>query len=207
MHMRKNLLAVLVAGFLGMPALAGAQAPAASEEGLARGLMLSHEGRMIFSPCRERSYVEVEDVSPGGVVTSALKKLGLSADKPLYAELFGEADNGTLRTKGINFAHVQARCGAPLPGTGPWRAVGRNPAWSMITAEDKLRLHVEGHPAAEVSFTENLDDPAVTRLEVEGGQWELRQQVCFHPDNRLLSGWAITGEFRGKALNGCAWKP
>ncbi|MGE0080538.1 MAG: hypothetical protein AB7U81_04515 [Thiohalomonadaceae bacterium] len=206
--MHRTLSAALaLLGTLATPTLYATEQTA--PEALARGLMLFHEGRMIFSPCRERSYVEVEDVSPGAAVSAALRKIGLAADKPLYTELFGEAAGGMLRVSAINFAHGEARCGAAVRNGGSWQAVGRDPTWSMSTAGDRMRLHVEGRPAVESSFAEKRGDATPSRLAIETdiGRWELRRQPCYSSDYRWVSGWSISGNIRNQALRGCAWQP
>ncbi|MFA7557135.1 MAG: hypothetical protein WCZ20_04965 [Hydrogenophaga sp.] len=207
MYKRLFFITLSVAGMLGPAGLAGAE-EADEPERVAKGLMLFHEGRMIFSPCRERSYVEVQDASPDGVVTTALRGLGLAQDRPLYTEVYGEAVGGSLRMTGLNFAHVQARCGGAREGTGPWLAVGRDPAWSIVTTPDVLRLHVAGQAATESAFSEKRA-PTVITLSTDAGsvQWELRREPCYQLEDGFASGWSAKGRVGGKALSGCAWKP
>jgi putative lipoprotein len=207
--MHKRLFLILaVAAIFGPVGQSDAQETAEPER-LARGLMLFHEGRMIFSPCRERNYVEVQDDSPDGVVTTALRGLGLAQDRPLYAEVHGEAVGGSLRMTGLNFAHVQARCGGARDGTGPWLAVGRDPAWSFVTTPERLRLHVAGQVTTESAFSETRGDPSVITLSTEVGpaQWELRREPCYQLEDGLVAGWSVKGSAGGKVLSGCAWKP
>ncbi len=179
-------------------------------DGVAKGLMMFHEGRFIFSPCRERSYVPADDVSANGEVSAALRKLGLAEGKPLYVELFGEAEGDTLHMRAINFAHTDARCHAPRQTLGPWRAIGRDPAWNLTSTRDTLRLQQEGQADVEAKFVENKDDPATTRLSVQTApeyEWELRRQLCYQIDDGVVSGWTIATRSREARLSGCAWKP
>lgn len=52
---------------------------------VARGLILQSQERLIFTPCRDRNYVNIEDLSPNAEVTTQLKALGLAEGTPIYA--------------------------------------------------------------------------------------------------------------------------
>ena len=45
--------------------------------------------KLMFAPCRDRSFVFFEDVSADGQVGKALDLIGLAAGKKLYVELLG----------------------------------------------------------------------------------------------------------------------
>ena len=80
-----------------------AQLPAAAapaQPKIARGLLLLHEGRVFMAPCRDRSYVNVEDVSEAGAVLAALRDFGLAPGNNLYVELMGVQEGGLLRVSG-----------------------------------------------------------------------------------------------------------
>ncbi|THF61000.1 hypothetical protein [Pseudothauera rhizosphaerae] len=208
--MKKTLLAALAsAALLPLPA-AGTAPPPDAPENIARGLMILHGGRMIFSPCRERSYVHVDDVSPNGEAASALRALGLTAERPLYAELFGTAEAGTLRMTGINFAHTDARCHAPRHTADTWHAMGGQPAWRLTATGDVLRVEREAQPDFRAPFEEQAAGPVTVRLHLAGGtngHWTLRRGHCLDRENGLVSGWSVQGRLGGETLAGCAWKP
>ena len=104
-----------------------AQLPAAAapaQPKIARGLLLLHEGRVFMAPCRDRSYVNVEDVSEAGAVLAALRDFGLAPGNNLYVELIGVQEGGLLRVSGLNFAHATARCLGEAANEEDWRALG-----------------------------------------------------------------------------------
>ncbi len=202
-------LALALTALLGAAPLRADDRPASGDR-IAKGLMIFHDGRFIFSPCRERSYVPTDDVSANGEVSAALRKLGLAEGKPLYVELFGDAEDDTLHMRAINFAHTDARCHAPRQTLGPWRAIGRDPVWNLTSTRDTLRLQQEGQADVEAKFVEDKDDPAAPRLRVQAAseyEWELRRQLCYQIDDGVVSGWTITTRSHAPQLSGCAWKP
>ena len=67
--------------------------------------------KLIFSPCRDRSYVMLEDVSPDREVTRALDSVGLESGKELYVELLAVVDGGMIRASGLNQARCRQRTG------------------------------------------------------------------------------------------------
>ncbi len=212
-------LTLLLTALIASSSLLAADTPANGEKSgnsasagkIAKGLMFFHQERLIFSPCREPSYVETDDVSPGKEASAALRKLGLAEGKPLYVELSGEASGGALRIEGINFAHTEGRCHALRQTHGKWRAVGRNPAWNMTTTADTLRLQQEGRPDIEGKFTETPQPgSSATALRVQASPeyaWELRQQLCHQPEDGIVTGWTASADVQGVKLTGCAWHP
>lgn len=207
--MKKSLIHLLLAGLLAAPGLRAEEVPSppapAPEKGVARGLILLHGERLIFSPCRDRSYLAVEDVSPGGEVVATLMQLGLQDGKPLYVELVGESTRGLLQANALNFAHTDARCHAPRQTTGRWRAAGKS--WQLTTAGDKLRLTQGGGADQETGYTEVQADPATARLRTGDTAWEFRKRPCLQAEDGFATGWAAEGQAAGKLLRGCAWRP
>jgi hypothetical protein len=154
----KILLSALVAGLsmAALPALAAelapiapmvpttsvvpttpmAQLPAAAapaQPKIARGLLLLHEGRVFMAPCRDRSYVNVEDVSEGGAVLAALRDFGLAPGKQPLRRADGRAGGRQLlRVSGLNFAHATARCLGEAENEEDWRALGLQAEWAAV---------------------------------------------------------------------------
>ena len=52
--------------------------PADSTPKLATGLLMKQGDKLVFAPCRDRSYAMVDDVSPGRAVPPASRIIGLS---------------------------------------------------------------------------------------------------------------------------------
>ncbi|THF67331.1 hypothetical protein E6C76_02855 [Pseudothauera nasutitermitis] len=198
------LLALATAGLLTHSSAWSAPA----QDSIARGLMILHGERLIFSPCRERSYVQVEDESPGGETVAALRALGLAQDIPLYVELFGSAEGGALRMRGLNFAHTEARCPAPRHATGAWQAAGDSPAWRMNLVGEVMHLERAEQPALRTPI--RVETAAAVHLRATDGsarQWTLEKKTCLKREQGFASGWSATGHIDGETLSGCAWKP
>ena len=89
-------IAIVLSALLAAPALASEPPakPADNSPKLAYGLMMKQGGKVLFSPCRDRSYALVEDVSNDGRVFKGLNMVGLNSGKRLYAELIGVVENG-----------------------------------------------------------------------------------------------------------------
>src|SRR5512144_443969 len=81
---------------------------------LAYGQMMKSGDKIVFAPCRDRSYVMFEDVSPDGAVTKALDSVGLAAGKKLYVELLAVVEGGAIKASALNQARTEGRC--QLPG-------------------------------------------------------------------------------------------
>lgn len=201
----KNLFALCCA----LPLLAGAaDAPPAAEK-IARGLLLQHAGKMIFSPCRERAYVQVEDLSPGQMLSAALVRFGLAENKPLYVEFFGTAEADRLKVTWINFAHRDARCQASAGPDEKWRALGAMPAWNLHLGELGLKLEEAGQPEFRSETVNIASSPESVRISV--GQnapehWQFTRQLCSGPDQAALFGWQAELQRPGRSLRGCAWQ-
>lgn len=189
--------------------------PACAEENpegpppVARGLLLQHADRLIFSPCRERSYVSVVDESPNQAVTTTLQKLGLNAQTPVYVELLGQAESGSLRVTGLNLARLDARCYARQETRGPWQAAGQDPHWRLRTDGHELTLELAGNEPLSSKFTEELTTPQVSQLKTTNTpalSGEIKAQTCTTTSGEV-TGWTIKARYRGTELNGCAWRP
>lgn len=187
--------------------------PDSGEKGpdrVARGLLLQHQERLIFSPCRDRSYTNVVDSSTGGEVTTVLREFGLNDGKPLYIEVFGKAESGTLRIDELNMAKRDARCYAPRRSTGEWRA-GSGDSWSLTLFEGSATLQRTGHENITGSYEETLKTPMQSEIRISGTPTtniRMTRQNCRDTsggDERLYAWHAEITTATGK-LEGCAWR-
>ena len=219
----KILLSALVAGLsmAALPALAAdlapmvptapmAQLPAAAapaQPKIARGLLLLHEGRVFMAPCRDRSYVNVEDVSEGGAVFAALRDFGLTPGNSLYVELMGVQEGGLLRVSGLNFANTTARCLGEAENEEDWRAFGLKADWAAAAGAGALRI--ERADAAELRTTYEAvkEDQGARRIEAAGVVLRFTPGLCRTADGKTLTGWQATlVPAAGSALEGCGWE-
>ena len=192
-----------------LPLFAAAADATPPSEQIARGLLMQHAGKMIFSPCRERTYVQVEDFSPDQTLSAALLTLGLAENKPLYVEFTGLAEADSLKVTWINFAHTEARCQASAKPDEKWRAIGDAPPWSMRLSERQVRLEQAGQP--EFRQSDVVMDAAPERIGIAVGkehpeQWLLTRQLCHSEDKAILFGWHAELRRASGILVGCAWQ-
>lgn len=204
---RANLLLVAAAVFTSQFA-AGEPAPLAAEK-IIRGLILQHAGKMVFTPCNERSYAELDDVSPQGQIGKALQNFGLAEQKPLYVEFSGRINNGVLQASSINFADRQARCQASTQFAEKWRAIGSQPGWSLSVGEQQMRLERDGQAArllSEVILKTEGDLVRLTSKDVGAEDWQFKRELCTDGDKKHLFGWRATLKSGDLTLRGCAWQ-
>lgn len=181
--------------------------PAGEQEKIARGLLLPTAGRLILAPCRERTYVNVEDMTADGQLTSALKALGLAQGKSLYVELLGRPDGGNLQATGINFARVGTGC---QPTGGPeerWRATGAT--WSFAAGGELLRLSRDERPELNAKLLEVKADASQGEAllsDVPGLEVRFERGACQTPGTAVLFGWRAEIRVDGQVLSGCAWR-
>ena len=195
-----------------VPTAHAADTRAATAAGkVARGLILQSQERLIFSPCRDRKYVNIEDLSPNAEVTAQLKALGLAEGTPIYAEVFGEAEcNATLRMRALNFASLDARCYAPRRGTGEWRVAGKD--WSLTLFENQGTLQQSNQPDISGEYAVNAQDDNSVNIAL-GGQLNaplrLKRQhsrSTGHSGKPRLQAWHAELTVNGKKYEGCAWR-
>lgn len=179
------------------------------EDRLASGLLMQHGDRLIFAPCRDRSYTTVDDLSPQAVLTTALKEFGLAPGTNLYVEFVGKLDGGMLRVSGINLASREARCRS-FGGAGElWRAAGEKPGWQVVAGEGQLRLKREGKPDWQQAYGEIRQAGETVRISTPGAasaEWQFRRQFCHDKAASLLFGWQAEIRIDGETLHGCAWQ-
>jgi len=206
--MPKTLIAAALLAILG---IAHAESPPDAPDKVARGLLLQHQERLIFSPCRDRSYTNVVDASTAGEVTAALRQFGLNDGKPLYIEVFGKAESGILRIDELNMARGDARCYAPRRSTGEWRAGGGD-SWSLTLFEGTATLQRAGQENITGSYEETLKTPMQSEIRVSSTSTttniRITRQNCRDTsdgDDRLYAWHAEVTTTTGK-LKGCAWR-
>lgn len=192
---------------LALSSAASAQEAIRSDQ-IARGLLMQHGEKLIFSPCRERTYVEVNDVSNDGIVSQALTKLGLSEKSPLYVEFVGQVDGGRLKASFVNFASTQARCQSSTASDEKWRGFGTAPNWSLSIGEHFAALSREGAPKQTLGeITPSIEGEMVRfQLPEAQGQWIFRRGLCQQGEGTMLFGWVAELQQRTGTLRGCAWR-
>ena len=176
---------------------------------MAYGLMLKQGDRLIFAPCRDRSYANVEDVSADGSVTSVLNSVGLGAGKRLYVELLGVLHNGTLNPSAVNMARVEGRCQMPGGKAESWRAAGNDPAWALVAGSEYVQLRRYGNPEVVLPYTEFRTEGNVTRYDGANEHYKLSvrfdKTLCRDTETNGVFAWTATLNLNGQALKGCAW--
>ena len=214
MKIRHPLLALLTACSALALHAAEANAPAAkpvdNTPKLAYGQMLKSGDKVVFTPCRDRSYVMFEDVSPDGVVTRALDSIGLAAGKKLYVELLAVVEGGAIRASGINHARTEGRCQLPGGKDESWRAAGNEPGWLLAVGAEVIAVKRPGQPDLRLPFTPPQTAAGVTRLEAAGDGSKLvasfEKRLCHDTMADSVFGWTATINLNGQTLKGCAWQ-
>ena len=207
--MRKIVFGLFSALGLALPAAAQDPVLPVAEEQIARGLLMQHDGKMIFAPCRDRSYANVEDVSPGAAVTVALGELGLADGKNLYVEFLGKSEGGNLRVSAVNFARTETRCQQPGGTEESWRAAGNGPAWSLAVGAGQLLLKRAGKPDLQLAHGEIRSEGTTTQIptaEKATAEWRFYRQICRDKGASMLFGWQAELKVDGEVLKGCAWQ-
>ncbi|PKO43807.1 MAG: hypothetical protein CVU31_12950 [Betaproteobacteria bacterium HGW-Betaproteobacteria-4] len=206
----RHSLAALAALFLSATLQAEEAKPVDNTPKMAYGLMMQQGDRLIFSPCRDRSYANVEDVSADGSVTRALNSVGLAAGKRLYVELLGVLDNGTLKASAFNMARVEGRCQMPGGKEEAWRAAGNDPAWALVAGGEHVRLQRYGKPEVVLPYAEFRSEGNVSRYDGSADRNKLairlEKTICRDVQANGAFAWTATVELNGEALKGCAWQ-
>ncbi len=174
---------------------------------LAKGLLLMHEGRAFFSPCRDRSYLKIEDVSANGAVLSALQEFGLGSGRNLYVELVAVEQGGLLEVSAINFAHTTARCLGSASNKEQWRAVGLDADWEAAAGVGSLRVEQRDRPELRTSYGALKSEGGQHLIEATGAVLAIAPGMCRIADGTTLTGWRATLNLDGgEVLEGCAWE-
>ena len=177
---------------------------------LAYGQMLKQGEKLVFSPCRDRSYAMMEDISPDRVVTRALNSVGLDAGKKLYVELMAVSEGGMIKASALNLARTEGRCQQPGGKEESWRAAGNEPGWLLAVGNEVVVIKRPGKPDLRLPFTPLKTEGGVTRLDAvaEGNRLALtfEKQLCHDTMADSVFGWTATVNLNGQTLKGCAWQ-
>jgi len=184
--------------------------PADKTPKIASGLLMKQGDKLVFAPCRDRSYAMVDDISPERLVTRALDSVGLAAGKKLYVELMAVLDGGMLRASGLNLARAEGRCQQPGGNVESWRASGNEPGWLLAVGPEVVVLKRLGQPDANVPPTPIVREGGVVRFEAQTEAARLKarfeNKVCNDTMADAVFGWTATVEINGQTLKGCAWQ-
>jgi putative lipoprotein len=184
--------------------------PADKTPKIASGLLMKQGDKLVFAPCRDRSYSMVDDISPDGMVTRALDSVGLAAGKKLYVELMAVVDGGMVRASGLNLARTEGRCQQPGGNEESWRASGNEPGWLLAIGPEVVVLKRLGQPDVNVPGAPTVRDGGVVRFEArtEASRLKARfeNKVCLDTMADAVFGWTATVEINGQTLKGCAWQ-
>lgn len=177
---------------------------------LAYGLMMKQGDKVLFAPCRDRSYANFEDVSSDHSVTRLLDEMGLSSGKRLYVELLGVLDNGTLKASDFNMVRVEGRCQMPGGKEESWRAAGNDPAWALAAGGEYVQLQRYGKPEVALPYAEFKAEGKVRRYDAaQGGNKlavRLEQSLCRDTEANAVFAWTAAVDVNGQPLKGCAWQ-
>jgi len=206
----RHSLTALAALFLAATVQAEEAKPVEKTPKLAYGLMMKQGDRLIFTPCRDRTYANVEDVSADGSVTKVLNSVGLDSGKRLYVELLGVLDNGLLKASGFNMARVEGRCQMPGGKEESWRAAGNDPAWALVAGGEHVRLQRYGKPEVVLPYAEFKVEGGVSRYDGRAEQNKLavrlEKTLCRDVEANGVFAWTASVDLNGQTLKGCAWQ-
>lgn len=187
-----------------------ASKPVDTKPRLAYGQVLKYGDKLMFAPCRDRSFVFFEDVSDDGLVGKALDQLGLSAGKKLYVELLGFVENNRLKASQINFAQTEGRCQVPGTSEEAWRAAGNEPGWILAAGGERVQFKRQGRPEIVLPYAPTIPENGMASYRIEEGGHSLalglEQKLCRDPLTQSIFGWTATLTVDGEALKGCAWQ-
>jgi putative lipoprotein len=179
---------------------------------LAFGQMMKSGDKLVFAPCRDRSYATFEDVSNGQQVTKALNQVGLSAGKKLYVEVLGILENSLLKASDINMARSEGRCQLPGGQEEVWRAAGNEPGWALVAspANEMVMLKRMGKPDVSVPYAAFKTEAGVAQFEASKDNQKLavrfEHKQCRDTMADIVYGWTATVTLNGQVLKGCAWQ-
>lgn len=213
-----KLTVAVVAALFSIAALAAAAVPvapaadsapkAASTPRLAYGFLMKHGEKLIFAPCRDRSYAQVEDVSADRQVTRALEMVGVADGRKYYVELLGVMDGGALRASELNLARAEGRCQKPGGSDEAWLASGNEPGWALAAGGEKVTLQRLDGKEISVPYRvfERQGEFASFTGEGADGRLELRfeRKLCRDTMADAVFGWTATVRVDGQTLQGCA---
>lgn len=187
-----------------------ASKPVDTKPRLAYGQVLKYGDKLMFAPCRDRTFVFFEDVSADGAVGKALDLIGLAAGKKLYVELLGFVEHDRLKASQVNFAQTDGRCQVPGTSGEAWRAAGNEPGWILAAGGDRVQFKRSGRPEVVLPYvpTPAENGMASYRVAADGRALELRfeQKLCRDQQAHSVFGWTAQVTLDGETLQGCAWQ-
>ncbi|WP_309292839.1 hypothetical protein [Azonexus sp.] len=208
-----TLFAVAVQAATPTPPAAPPAAPAPDNTPrLAYGFLMKHEEKLVFSPCRDRTYMLVEDVSADRQVGRGLEMAGLADGRKLYVELFGvvEGNNTLLRASELNLALADGRCQKPGGSDEAWLASGNEPGWALAAGGEKVTLQRQGAPEVNLPYRVFTRQGEVAQFSGEGPGARLdvrfERKLCRDSRGDTVFGWTATVQVDGQTLQGCAWQ-
>jgi putative lipoprotein len=209
--MNARLLAALVPSLLAGAAFAAdAPPPVDTTPRLAFGQMIKQGGKLVFAPCRDRSYAMVEDVSPDGRVMRGLNAVGLESGKKLYVELIGVLENGILKASEFNMARTEGRCQLPGGKEAAWAAGGNEPGWNMQAGGERVLIQRLGKTDVRLPHGEFKREGEVVSYAAakDGNTLALRfeHKLCLDTMAEAAFGWTAVVTLNGQAYKGCAWQ-
>ncbi|MDR2839532.1 MAG: hypothetical protein LBV49_13340 [Azonexus sp.] len=177
---------------------------------LAYGFLLKHGEKLVFAPCRDRSYALVEDVSSDQQVMRGLEMAGLAEGRKFYVELLGVSDGETLRASELNLAEADGRCQKPGGSDEAWLAIGHAPEWALAAGGDKVTLQRQGAPEINLPYRVFARRGEVAEFGDEGADGlvaiRFEHQLCNDAKSAVVFGWTATVSVGGQTLRGCAWQ-
>ena len=177
---------------------------------LAYGLLMKQGDKVVFTPCRDRSYAMFEDVSADRAVTAALDSVGLATGKKLYVELMAVVDGGMIRASGLNQARTEGRCQQPGGSEESWRAAGNEPGWLLAVGNEGVVVKRPGKPDLRLPVTPPKAAAGAARFDAAGDGNRLavafEKKLCHDTMADSVFGWTANVDLNGQALKGCAWQ-
>ncbi len=175
---------------------------------LAYGLMMKQGDKLLFSPCRDRSYALLDDVSGDGSVLRGLDQVGLSAGRKLYVELLGVTDGVALKASALNLARTDGRCQQPGGAEESWQAAGKD--WLLAAGGQQILIKRQGEADLQLPYREFSRDGQVARYAEKTDNFavdlQFEPKLCNDPSADAVFGWTARLTINGKTLLGCAWQ-
>jgi putative lipoprotein len=172
---------------------------------LAYGLMIQQGEKVVFSPCRDRSYTNVEDISTDRFVTKALNSVGLDTGKKVYAELVAVLEGGILKASGVNIVQTDGRCQMPGTAEETWRAAGNEPGWVLLAGGDQVVLKQPGKADVSAAYVPFKQEGKLATFDSGKLNVRLENTLCRDAVAKAVFGWTATVTANGQVLKGCAW--
>jgi putative lipoprotein len=208
---RIAMMKLIVPLFAALFAVAAQAAPAADSAPkpdatprLAYGFLMKHGEKLVFAPCRDRSYALVEDVSVDRQVTRGLEMAGVADGRKYYVELLGVVDGNALRANELNMARAEGRCQKPGGSDEAWLASGHEPGWALAAGGEKVTLQRQGSKEISVPYRVFERQGEVAQFSAEGLELRFERQLCRDTMSDAVFGWTATVRVDGQTLQGCA---